>query len=431
MTSNTLGIEVQPDVPKASDKEDDKESKDVISDDIKQDQSDEVTEDHEEHQAATREFPMWIKRLAEGLKDENKPKVSPPRRSSRPRVPNRKYEANLVALMSDLIDFEPNTFDEASNSRQWIEAMQEEYDNIMKNDVWDLVPLPEGKKVIGSRWIFKLKHKVDGSIEKYKARFVAKGFSQNPDIDYDDTFSPIARYTTIRSVLSLVASNNWNLHQMDVKTTFLNGVLQEEVYIQQPQGFEVPGKEDLVCRLKKALYGLKQAPHAWYTHIDEWFQEKGVKKSSVDANLYFLCDGDSIVIVVLYVDDLILTGNDDGLILWLKNELCKEFEMKDLGPLHYFLGLEVWQDKNQLVLTQAKYAMEVLKQFKMENCKPISTPMDPCTKLRVDDPSEEVDGTLYRQLVGSLLYLCNTHPDLSYTVNVLSQFMMNPKKVHW
>ena len=148
--------------------------------------------------------------------------------------------------------------------------MQEEYSSIMKNDVWEVVPRPEGKSVVTSRWLYKVKHAADGSIEKFKARFVARGFSQVEGVDYEDTFTPVARYTSIRSIISIVAEMGWKIHQMDVKTAFLNGFIQEEVYIEQPQGFEVHGKESHVCRLKKTLYGLKQAPRAWYSRIDTY-----------------------------------------------------------------------------------------------------------------------------------------------------------------
>jgi hypothetical protein len=172
-----------------------------------------------------------------------------------------------MALMSNILDSEPSSFQEAADQQVWWDAMVEEYTSIMKNDVWDIVPRPEGKSVVSSRWLYKIKHVADGSIEKFKARFVARGFSQREGVDYEETFAPVARYTSIRAVMSLVSFMGWRIHQMDVKTTFLNGIIEEEVYIEQPQGFEVSGKESHVCRLKKALYGLKQAPRAWYSRM--------------------------------------------------------------------------------------------------------------------------------------------------------------------
>jgi hypothetical protein len=174
------------------------------------------------------------------------------------------------------------------------------------------------------------------NIEKYKARFVARGFSQKEGVDYEETFSPVARYTSIRTIISIAAVMDWRLHQMDVKTAFLNGVIEEEVYIKQPQGFEVHGRESHVCRLKKALYRLKQAPRAWYSRIDGYLMSLGLTKSEADPNLYYkVVDGDPLILV-LYVDDLFLTGAD-RLIDQCKRELASEFEMKDLGLMHYFL----------------------------------------------------------------------------------------------
>jgi hypothetical protein len=196
--------------------------------------------------------------------------------------------------------------------------------------------------VVGSRWIYKVKQVSDGSVDKYKVRFVALGFSQIEGIDYDETFASIARYSSIRSILALLMQMGWHIHQMDVKTTFLNGIIEEEVYIEKIEGFETFDRESHVCRLKRALYGLKKAPRAWYTRIDNYFTGLGFTKSEADANLYQIVVEGKILIIVLYVDDLTLTG-DEQLIHSCKEDLEKEFEMKDLGLLHYFLGLEIWK----------------------------------------------------------------------------------------
>jgi hypothetical protein len=216
--------------------------------------------------------------------------------------------------------------------------MMEEYNSIMKNDVWEIVPRPEGKSMIDSRWLYKVKHATDGNIEKFKAQFVARGFSQKEGVDYEETFAPVARYTSIRFIMSLASVFGWHLYQMDVKTTFLNGLIEEEVYINQPRGFEVHGHETHVCRLKKALYGLKQAPHAWYSRINEYLSGLGFTKTDADSNLYYLVDDSNLLVLVLYVDDLILTGSSEKLIAWCKVELAREFDMKDIGLMHYFFG---------------------------------------------------------------------------------------------
>lgn len=209
-----------------------------------------------------------------------------------------------------------------------------------------------------------IKHAVDGSIGKYKVRFVARGFSQKEGIDYEETFAHIARYTSLRVVLAIAASKGWEVHHMDVKTTFLNGKIIEEIYLEQPKGFETHNPKVFVCRLKKALYGLKQVPWAWYETIDKYLTSLGFSKNEADPNLYYKRDKDDIVILILYVDDLLITG-DDHLIDQCKKDLIREFEMKDLGLLHYFLGLEVWQNSDNIVLNQGKYTLDILKRFGM------------------------------------------------------------------
>jgi hypothetical protein len=299
----------------------------------------------------------------------------------------------------------------------------------MRNEVWEIVPRPKSKDVVSSRWLFKIKHAVDGSIEKYKARFVARGFSQKEGIDYEETFAPVARYTSIRTIIALAAKVKWKLHQMDVKTAFLNGVIEEEVYIEQPQGFEVENRKSHVCRLKKALYGLKQVPRGWYGRIDSFLTSLVFTKSKVDAKLYFKIMNNEPVILLPYVDDLFLTG-EEKLITECKKRLASEFEMKDLDQMHYFFGLEVWQSPGRIFLNQGKYTVEILKRFDMLECRPMNTRMEAKLKLLVDTSSELTDATLYRQIIGSLMYLTNTRPDICFAVNTLSQFLVEPRRVH-
>jgi hypothetical protein len=267
-------------------------------------------------------------------------------------------------------------------------------------------------------------------MDKYKARFVARGFSQKEGEDYDETFSPVSRYTSIRAIMSLVASMGWSLHQMDVKTTFLNGAIEEEVYIEQPQGFEVHSRDTHVCRLKKALYGLKQAPRAWYARIDNYLMRLGFSKSHADPNLYYKVVNNAPVILLLYVDDLFLTG-EESLIIQCKKELASEFDMKDLGLMHYYLGLEVWQKRGEVFLGQGKYAVKILQKFGMMDCKSMDTPMTTDIRKVRDSNSDPVDPSLYRQLIGSLMYLVNTRPDICFAVNTLSQFQVEPRHEHW
>jgi hypothetical protein len=247
--------------------------------------------------------------------------------------------SSYMALMCDLIEKKPTFFEEAIQKKEWVDAMREEYQSIIKNDVWEVGPKPKNKDMVSSKWIYKIKHVADESIEKHKPRFVAHGFSQNEGIDYEEMFSPVARYISIKTIIALAAKMNWKLHQMDVKTTFLNGVIEEELYIEQPQGFEVEDGKTHVYILKKALYGLKQDPRAWYGKIDSFLMSLGFTKSKDDSNLYFKVMNDDPVILLLYVDYLFLTG-EENIITDCKTNLVVEFEMKYPGLMHYLLGLE-------------------------------------------------------------------------------------------
>jgi hypothetical protein len=247
-----------------------------------------------------------------------------------------------VALMSNISVVKPSSFEEADKLQVWKDSMLEEYRYIIKNNVWDIVPRPKDKSVVSSKWIYKIKHVADGSVEKLKEIFVARGFTYKEGIDYKETFSPVARYTSIRTIISLAPILSWKLHQMDVKTTFLNGKIEKELFLEQPDGFVLHYKGTHVCKLRKALYGLKQAPKVWYDRIDGFLNSLGFQKSDDDENMYFKVRGNQPIILIMYVDDLFLTGYE-GLIAWCKRELTSKFKMKDLGLMHYFLGLEVWK----------------------------------------------------------------------------------------
>jgi hypothetical protein len=249
---------------------------------------------------------------------------------------------------------------------------------------------------VTSKWIYKIKHVADGSIERHKERFVARGFSQVEGIDYEETFAPVSQYTSIRMIIALASALCWRLHQMDVKTTFLNGEIEEEVYIEQPNGFVINGKESHVCKLKKALYGLKQAPHAWYARIDEYLMSLGFNKSVVDANLYYKVDNGESLILILHVDDLFLTGAEH-LITWCKHELASKFEMKDLRMMHYLLGLDVWQRTDEIFSSQGKYIVEILRRFGTTDCKSVTTPMVTDLKKLSESSSDSnlIDLTMY------------------------------------
>jgi hypothetical protein len=277
-----------------------------------------------------------------------------------------------------------------------------------------------------------IKHGADRSLENFKEIFVAIGFTQKDGIKYEETLSLVATYTPIRTIIALAPFLGWKLHQMDVKTTFLNGKIEQEVFVKQPDGFVLHNKCTHVCKLKKALYGLKQAPRVWYDRIDVFLKILGFQKSDVDANLYFKVRGNHPVIIILYVDYLFLTG-DEGLIDWCKREITLEFEMKDLGLMHYFLGLEIWKRQGKIFMAQGKYIVDVLKRFGMMDFIHMSTPM--ITNLRKlhdsDTISDLVDPTMYRQLIGSMMYMIHTRPDICYEVIGMSHFMTEARKIHW
>ncbi|KAI5312513.1 hypothetical protein L3X38_041686 [Prunus dulcis] len=281
---------------------------------------------------------------------------------------------------------EPHTFREASTKSEWQQAMIEEIQALQTQGTWDLVPPPFDNNIVGCRWIYKIKRHADGRIARYKARLVAQGFSQEQGIDFDETFSPVVRHTTVRLILSLAASHRWCLRQLDVKKAFLHGDLQEEVYMKQPLGFIDDHYPDYVCRLRKSLYGLKQAPRAWNAKFTGYLPALGFVSSHSDPSLFVKHDGPNVVILLLYVDDIIITGSSSTLVQSVIDDLGQVFDMKDIGQLTYFLGLEVsYQSNGDLFVNQAKYARDLLKRAGMETCKPSITPCKPhCHVLTTD-----------------------------------------------
>ncbi|KAM1823768.1 hypothetical protein FF1_025765 [Malus domestica] len=342
-------------------------------------------------------------------------------------VAERLDNPTLFCLFADC---EPVDFQEAVQDTKWRKAMDEEIEAIEKNETWELTVLPKGHKAIGVKWVYKTKKNANGEVERYKARLVAKGYSQRAGIDYDEVFAPVARLETIRLLISLAAQNKWKIQQMDVKSAFLNGVLEEEVYIQQPSGYEIKGHEDKILKLKKALYGLKQAPRAWNSRIDKYFQENNFTKCPHEHALYVKVKDGDILIVCLYVDDLIFTGSNPSMFEEFKKVMTKEFEMTDIGLMAYYLGIEVKQSEEDIFISQESYTNEILKKFKMHDCKPISTPVECGVKLTKHDEGESVDPTFFKSLVGSLRYLTCTRPDILYVVGLVSRYMENPTTTH-
>ena len=229
--------------------------------------------------------------------------------------------------------------EEALGDRNWVAAMDSEHQALSRNKTWHLVPPPKGKNVIGCKWVYKIKRRADGTIDRYKARLVAKGFKQRYGIDYEDTFSPVVKATTIRLILSIAVSKGWSLRQLDVHNAFLHDILEEEVYMHQPPGYADQAHPNYVCKLDKALYGLKQAPRAWYARLCKRLESLGFVSSKADTSLFYYNQGKYCIFVLVYVDDIIVASSSQDATEALLKDLQSEFALKDLGDLHYFLGI--------------------------------------------------------------------------------------------
>ena len=308
--------------------------------------------------------------------------------------------------------------------------MQAEIASIHNNKTWTLVPLPFNKRAITSRWVYKIKPGINGTADRYKARLVARGFEQKFGIDYSDTFAPVVRWETIRILIALAVHLNWSIHQLDVLTAFLNGILTEDVYMYQPQGFIRSGTSHLVCKLHKALYGLRQSPRAWYARLHAALISWHLVQSQNDPNLYFAHSGSDTVALLVYVNDILLTGSNSQLITTLKNKLHKEFKTNDIGPIQRYLGVEFHRNSSGLCMHQTQYALSILRLFSMKHCAPSLTPLPEGIVLAKDTATPSVDATIYRMLVGKLLFLTKTRPDITHAVSVVSRFMQQPQEAH-
>jgi hypothetical protein len=281
--------------------------------------------------------------------------------------------------------------------------MEEEIHAIQKNDTWELTTLPSNQKAIGVKWVYKIKHTAEGEVSRYKVRLVAKGYKQKYDINYKEVFAPVARLDTVRLLIALASHHNWKTYQLTVKSVFLNGILEEEVYVQQLEGFIMEGEESKVYRLKKALYGLKQVPRAWNARIDGYLHQNGFTKCPYEHAVYMKKNHrGEFLIICLYVDDLLHTGNSSEMFKEFKQSMFREFEMTDNGLMSYFLGIEGKQQHDGIFISQKKYMKEILEKFKMESCNFVSTPDETSIKLSKEEDDRVIEPTLYKSLVGSL-----------------------------
>jgi hypothetical protein len=338
-------------------------------------------------------------------------------------------DVNDIGKMDD-----PASYKEAiksENSLKWCDAMEEELRSMSSNNVWDLVEIPDGAKRVGYKWVYKMKYNSKGKIERFKTRLVAKVFTQREGIDYIETFSPVSKKDSFRIVMALVGHYDLELHQMDVKTVFLNGDLQENVYMAQPKGFAIEGKEHMGCRLKKSIYGLKQMSRQWYLKFDEVIKKFGFVKNQVDNCVYIKIKGSMFIILILYVDDILLASTNKNLLHETKGFLSSNFDMKDLGDASYVLGIEIHRDRTKgvLELSQKAYIEKVLKRYNMHECSTTHVPFMKGGKLgtfqspRNQLEINEMKSIPYASAVGSIMYVqvC-TCPDLAFVTGLLGRF---------
>ena len=330
----------------------------------------------------------------------------------------------------------PCSFTEALNhseSKRWREAMKAEYDALLSMGTWELVDPPNGCQVIGCRWVFSIKRKKDGTVDRFKCLLVAKGCSQKYMVNYYETFAPVVRYSTIRIILAMAAQFDLHLHHVDVTTAYLHGDLNETVFMVQPEGFVDSRYPNKVCRLKKSLYGLKQAGREWNKKLNDTMQKLDFRRCNGDTCVYTRCKGAAFCIVGIYVDDMIIAASCYEDLKAVKSQISSVFDIVDKGELSYYLGIQVERSSRKIEIHQQKYIDELCKKFNLIECKPRYTPLDPGMKLAKGgcNPKEREDPTKYQSLIGALLYIAiSTRPDIMYSVCKLSQFNVEPYTEH-
>ena len=350
---------------------------------------------------------------------------------------------NTAAINPSNVVHEPASYKQALRGPQateWEAAIKTEYDSLVSRNTWKLVPRPAGRKLVDSKWVFKLKRDSDGNIARYKARLVARGFTQEHGVDYHETFAPTVRVISIRVVLALAAFHDWDVEQLDVVTAFLEANIDEEIYMRQPEGFRSSDSKgtELVCLLKKALYGLKQAPRNWNKTITAWLEEYGFCQSKVDPCIFIYQKGGQLYILALYVDDSIIAGAAGRFIPEFKAAFGSRFNVQDLGPVSWLLGMTVERDRGTGIirLGQRQYVLDMLERFNMMDCKPVSSPMAVDAVGKCGDETSVTQlpprSVPYQSLIGSLLYASvSTRPDITMAVSHLSRYMANPCHAHW
>ena len=333
---------------------------------------------------------------------------------------------------------EPKSYEEAVNSphaEDWKNAMQAEYDSLMDNDTWTLVDKPEDKQVLPGKWVYRVKYGANGQVDKLKARYVAKGFAQVERLDFFETYAPTCKPETFRILLALAAKKELHLGQMDVKSAYLHSAIEEEIYLEQPEGFAKkanPGRK-IVCKLNKSIYGLKQAAKNWYEALTSLLLKKGFKRSRNDYCLFVRKDEDgTFSYVLVWVDDIVVAGAEEA-VKEINSMLNENFKMDDRGALNWFLGMQIQRSHDKITVDQTRYIETVLEQFNVSDCRPVATPGEVNLKLVKSNGEQKlVDPKVYRSLVGSLLFIGKqTRPDILQIVNQLSRFLDRPDESHW
>ncbi|KAK8686057.1 hypothetical protein V6N13_125084 [Hibiscus sabdariffa] len=414
--------------------------KDFLS--SKEDRRNIELEEVQQQQDTEPEVERFSQTVEENLTDLE---TRPLRRSTRERHEPERY-GFLVTTHGDviLVDHdEPKTYQEAvssPDSEKWLEAMRSEMDSMSDNQVWTLVEPPEGIKPIGCKWVFKKKTDMDGNLQTYKGRLVAKRYRQVHGIDYDETFSPIAMFKSIRILLAIAAFHDYEIWQMDVKIAFLNGKLEEDVYMTQPEGFVTPENAGKVCKLQRSIYGLKQASRSWNLRFNDAIKEFGFIRNEDEPCVYKKFSASIVSFLILYVDDILIIGNDIPTLQSVKAWLSSCFSMKDLGEAAYILGVKIYRDRSRrlLGLRQSTYIDKVLKKFNMETSKKGFLPMTYGISLSKEmcpstsQERERMSQIPHASVIGSIMYamIC-TRPDLSYALSMTSRYKANPGEGHW
>lgn len=359
------------------------------------------------------------------------------RRSERERRA-KTYEEYVTYSCTENTDIEdvPLTVAEAlsrPDADRWREAMADEMQSFAENDAWDLVDSPNpcsGMSVVQCKWVFKKKCDSENGLS-FRARLVAKGFTQKAGIDYDETFAPVIRFSSLRLLLALSVKLDLNITHFDVKTAFLNGHLNEKVFMRQPEGFVAKGLENKVCLLKRAIYGLKQSSRVWNKRVDDVLTSLNFKKSIYEPCLYTQKEGELLTIVALYVDDFLIFSNDCKTADILENELSRHFKIKNLKEVKQFLGMRIRRSKDCVIIDQESYINQILKRFNMTDCKSVNTPIE-SFDFSQDANKNESENPYYQQLIGSLMYVSVlTRPDISFSISFLSQFNKCNTEYHW